>query len=339
MLQRRSNPRLFAIQIGGLLALAIGSSSSAADLLDSESARFLRERKWDDAILSLKRLERRDPSVEVKVELSRAMFYSGRREESVALLQRTMKSARSAKDKDFLAKRVQIVSRLFYTQTTFLMYQEGLHLLEARKLRAARDRFEQALAQEPDNLEILVRLAQAQALSSDPDSSSERLRLAKKLNPEDPEIRLWLGRALFFRGEIVPALDELRAAHQQMSESEESALWLAEALISSGQRGSAVQMLEKHLQRYPMHLQALVYFAEQRYEAAGKDSQSLWAVRKDLQLVRSRLNDYLNEKRSYPSDSLHLDLRNATELKQTLDALSQKVDAKLSSGSRPVAES
>ena len=324
----RSHKRVqTALWVG--LGLIVGSSAVLAAGLDPETQRFLFEKKWAEAVLNLKREERFNPSSIVRQELGRALFYSGRREEAIGALQRAIEHSSGA-EKELIKKRAQIVSRQFFTQDTFLLYQEGLHLLEAKKLTSARERFLEALKHEPDNVEILVRSAQCQLLVNDFDLASERLRLARKLNPDDPEIRLWLGRALFFRGEMTASIEELRSAMTAMPENEEAVLWASEVWDSLGQGSVGLAALDRHVQQFPLHLRALLALAEHRMANAKNTVESLWVVRKDLQLAISRLKDHLEEKNTYPSDSLHLDLRDASELKQGIDVLTQKVDQRIS---------
>jgi tetratricopeptide (TPR) repeat protein len=142
---------------------------------------------------------------------------------------------------------------MFLSNESFQGYQDGVNLLNNGKFRPARDRFEKALGQEPDNVEILIRIAQCLLLEQDEDSAAERLKLARKLNPFEPEIRLWLGRAMHRRGELRKAIAELRVAHQELKGSELAPTWYAEALLASGQRASAISVLEKDVQEYPFH--------------------------------------------------------------------------------------
>lgn len=249
-----------------------------------EARELLKARKWQEAAIVLKSLVRKNPENEgLTLALVRSLTYSGRREEALSLLNTTRDSS-----------RVRVISRMFLTSATFQQYQDGINLMSAGKFRAARERFEKALLQEPDNAEVLIRLGQCLLMEKDEDSAAERLKLARKLNPFEPELKLWLGRAMHQRGEMKEALEELKAAHQELKGSERAAIWFAEALFSAGQRASAMQHLEKDVAREPYHVSALMALARMRLESAMRESQPLWTARKELQLVSSRLPQYVS---------------------------------------------
>ena len=121
-----------------------------------------------------------------------------------------------------------------------------------RKYRAARDKFEKSLEQEPANVESLIRLGQCLVLEGDYDSASERgLRLARRLNPYEPEVQLWLGPTSHQRGELGEALEQLRTAYQDQPTSEVASIWLAETLVALGSRDQALQLLKDNVKQRP----------------------------------------------------------------------------------------
>jgi len=224
-----------------------------------------------------------------------------------------------------------VISRLFLTSATFQTFQEGMNLLMARKFRPARDRFEKALEQEPDNIEILTRVGQCLVLDKDFDSAAERLRFAKRLNPYEPELRVWLGRSMHQRGEIREAIEELRLAHLELRGSELAPVWLAEAQFSFGQKPLAIQTLEEDIKEQPYHIESLLAVARLRIQTATRETQTLWNARKDLQLALSRLESYKTfDSRGYPGNELTLDLRRTPdEIKSEADKLLQQIENRI----------
>lgn len=234
------------------------SSSEAWPQLDlpqsldfSEARALLEQQKWAEAAIVLRNLVRRRPDFQPAwLSLARALAYSGRREEALSAYAQGV-SRTPERERKPLVRRVRTLSRVFLTHATLQLHQDGVNLLVMRKFRAAADKLDRALSQEPDNVEILTRLGQAQFLDGDADSASERLRLARKLNPHEPQIRLWLGRALHQRGELNEAADELRIALTELPRAPLAALWYAEALQSLGHRKAALQVLDRDVLENP----------------------------------------------------------------------------------------
>jgi cytochrome c-type biogenesis protein CcmH/NrfG len=219
---------------------------------------------------------------------------------------------------------------MFLTNKTFQLYQDGLNFVLAQKPHDAKEQFEKALEQEPDNVEILTRVAQCLTLEQDYDSAAEHLRYARRLNPYQPEIKLWLGRALHQRGEIPLAAQELAKAHQELPASEAAAVWYAEILIARAQKNLAIQILEEHLKKKPLHVVALVLLAKTKM-SAGSDSQTLWSARQDLQVALSRLAEAASSYAT-PSQESTLAFRikpQSAQLKTDIEKLLQQIEFRL----------
>jgi thioredoxin-like negative regulator of GroEL len=315
-----------------LAAILVLGSTARADISYLTQAKYEEARsliahhRYAESAVMLRTVLKEAPDLlPAALDLARALTYLGRRGEAVAVLAERS-SRESPKVRATLMRRQQVMSRLFLTNATFQGYQEGVNFLIAGKYKAARERFSGALDHEPDNVEILLRLAQAQLLERDADSAVENLRTARKLNPFEPQIRLWLGRALLLRGEVPQATEELKAANQELKGGETAAVWLADALLASGQKAAAIQLLEQDSKSNPMHLQALVSLARHRLGLSPRDEESLWIVRKELQLALSRLPEY-GSPTGRIENELALDLRNSDDLKKEIDAMLQKVEA------------
>ncbi|MCM2322315.1 MAG: hypothetical protein NDJ90_03540 [Oligoflexia bacterium] len=299
-----------------------------------EAQQLLKARKWPEAAIVLRSVQQRAgeaASLRVSLDLVRALTFSGRREEALSVLAQLLSRERKGARRDLLIRRVQVLSRQFLTNESFQLYQDGLNLLAAGRYRQARVRLEAAAAREPDNIEILIRLGQSLLLDQDEDSAAERLKLARKLNAFEPEMNLWLGRAMYLRGELQEALSALRLAFEQLESSELAPLWYAEALAGAGQRGLAFEILETDLQEAPLHLEGLLGLVRLRLESPGRDAQgSLWAARKDLQLASSRLAAYVDPRRPRFEGELGLDSqRSNDEMKAYVEKLQAQVEGQL----------
>jgi predicted Zn-dependent protease len=292
-----------------------------------EAKQLLAKRKWNEAAIVLRTVLKRSPDfTPAAVGLANALAYSGRREEALSILGQ-MTAKENGKARATLISRARVLSKVFITKETFQIYQDGLNFLFVKKTHPARDKFEKALLAEPDNVEILTRLGQCLVLDGDFDSASERLRLARKLNPYESEVSAWLGRALSQRGEAVEALSELQRAKAENPDSEMIAVWLSEALENAGQKAQALQTLDDNIRAYPNHVAALYQLEKLRTQQVGSpDRKTLQAMGRDLRLGLSRVSAYPDTFKPL-SEDLALDVRpSAAELKENIEKLLAKLE-------------
>lgn len=288
---------------------------------------MITQKKWPEAVIALRELIKEEPAYsEAAIALARALVFSGRREEALGVLAR-VGELKKGKAKEALSRRARVISRLFLTNATFQIYQDGLNNLVAGKYRNARDQLSRALEQEPDNVEILVRLGQSYQLMGDFDSATERFKLARKLSPTEPEVVLWLARASFLRGETDSALSEMKAIYPEVKSWEMASLWLADMLAARGQQSAALKVLDDDVQANPLHLASLIELCRLRFAASPRDKQNLWAIRKNLQLATSRVPEY--PARPLHEQSLSLNLKDASQLKAEVEALTLQIEARL----------
>lgn len=312
----------------------------------AEGKRLMHERKWVESVVLLRSALKKTPhSAPIETDLAKALAYSGRKEEALAVLSQMINRKTGAAQKELIL-RARVLSRLFLTNTTFQIHQDGVNLVLIGKYRAAREKFEKAIEVDPANVETLTRLGQCLVLDGDMDSAAERLRMARRLNPYEPVIHLWLGHALHERGEMREALSELKQAYQELGTSELAAVWYADALYSSGQKLAALQVLEDDLRRHPNHVTGLISLSRYRLLAASSlDSTAAWQARKDLQLALSRIPLYVpsspeaaaqpsanlaSTKPIDPMGDLALDLRRPeSDLKRDIEKLMEEADSRI----------
>lgn len=258
-----------------------------------EARTLILDQKWSEALVILKSLSsemRLHP--DVAVELSRTLTYLGRREEALKVLIEAVEKQgpKDRESRELLMRRIRVLSTLFLQSRTFELYQEGERLLASSKLKQAQAQFEKALESEPDHIEILKALGQTLFESGDFDSAAEKLRFARNLNPYDPDVRLWLGKALLGRSEIQAAIEELRLASLQYSERPEPlAIAMAEAQDQLNQPNEAMKVLSRDVKENPKHLHALLALVRLRLKYFSNQKEMLWEARKELQLALSRL--------------------------------------------------
>lgn len=268
-----------------------------------EAKKLLQDRKWSEALIGFRSVLKEEPSrLEAILGMTRALAYLGRREEALRFLNDAHSKAPSEK-KPYLQKRIEVLSHLFLSNQTYQTYQEGVNLLREGKVKPAKKKFELAASKEPDHGLILLRLSQSEIQEKDYDAASEKLRFARRLNPFDSAVRMWLGRALIYRGEAKQAIVELTEAQKQLKKSESIPVWLAEAWVAIGERDAAISILEQDIQKNPLHLKSILklsrlkYLAippvsEARIKLTPAETKNLWEVKKYLQLALSRVEAY-----------------------------------------------
>ncbi len=241
-----------------------------------------------DPVPLLRRQWEKSPTPAGALELSRALLLQGQRTEAMRVLRQSAQGAALAQ-KALLERRRRVVGRQFILAETSSWFQEGMTLLRARKWKAAVGRLEKAWRVEPDNLEVLLRLGQAQLLAGSGSSAIERIREYRSWEPEEPAARLWLGRALALQGEGEAAQVELKAAWQAMPKVELAQLWYAELLASQAQARGALEVLDQAFRTTPYHFEALLFRVRLRWEEVRRDPSLASSFERELRLLQKRM--------------------------------------------------
>lgn len=231
--------------------LSLAGAVASVALVFAASARAAPAPGWaippegrDTALLSLKRLWLRNPSaVEPAIELGTLLLFSGRREEALRTLLLAHASSSAPGGRSRLEGRVRVLSRSFMTADGARSYQAGVNALLAGDLLPALARFDAVVASEDRVLDAVVRKGQTEALLGLLDSAAETLRLARQMNPFEPEIRAWLGYALLSRGERDEGVREMRDAWTMADPAQRARAhwkaWMARANASVSRSGAA----------------------------------------------------------------------------------------------------
>ncbi len=321
----------------GLLFFCLFHGLARAEEDTLEAHLLISKKKWPEAAIVLKSILKKNPeNTAITIDLARALFYQGRREEALGILGATLAREKPAQQK-ILIRQSRVLSRTFLKAESFQIFQDGVNLMVASRFRQARERLEKALTAEPDNVEILTRLGQCVLLDGDPDSAAERLRTARRLNPFEPEISLWLGRALFQRGEQELALKELGLAQQELPGAQTPVLWLSESLAMSPKPQTELEILEKDLNSNPLHLDVSLAIARfHLHFASSNQILGLQEARKDLLVTSSRIEKAV----FYENPRLVGELgfepgKSSGEFKAEVEKLIQQVEKKIQELSKP----
>lgn len=293
---------------------------------------------WSEAATLSKDLLTKFPhSPNLVSSLVNSLTHLGNKEQAIALINQEIAETQG-ETQAFLIQKGRVLGRLFLSNKTFETFQEGMNFFKQKKFKAAREKFEKAILNEPTNSELMTRIGQCLLSEGDSTRAIHYLSSASKLSPYEPEIRLWLGRALSFQNRAskkdAGAISELKIAHQALQESEIPALWLAEAIASTGQLSLAVAQLEEHIKKNPLHVAVLEALARLRLltpsQSGLPDLRATWNARKDLQLAQSRMGEYTLWRSSAPLMEFAIDpLKPVQELQAEIQKLQGQIDAKL----------
>jgi Flp pilus assembly protein TadD len=148
-------------------------------------------------------------------------------------------------------------------------------VLEARgESELAMDQLETARNAAPDDVSLVVELAQAQTALRRFDAAERELRRALKLNPAHAGIHQALGVISLRRGLYAQAEQELRRSLELDPDAGAAHLYRAEALNQLNRVDEALAMLERALQLDPangriLYLMGILYDKKGRPQEAG----------------------------------------------------------------------
>jgi len=293
-----------------------------------KARQLLDKGNWDDAIPLYREYLKQDPKSLIAVMgLSTALTHSGNRSQSLEILVEAVNNLSTGEARIYgenIKQRIDNIYRLFFTNQTFQTFQDGLNLLFVSKFSAAKEKFKKALAEEPDNGEVLIRLGQAALADNDVQSGVKYFKTAKKLNPFCLSARMWLGRALQLSNAFAQAVEEFEAVHKENPQSEWTVVWMAEALFSMGQSNVATMLLDSDVKQHPLHVMSLVTSAKLRLQLKQGGIENLWVAKKNLQLALNRLDTYYKKDLLESEGEFWLDQRkSSTELSLEIQRLMQ----------------
>jgi tetratricopeptide (TPR) repeat protein len=280
-----------------LLSTNAVSNESNHNCLVSDAEIFLDRHKWSDARDCYLDLIKKDVNLTTAwIGLATSLTYLGQRKEALRQLSVGVDQVK-INQKSQVMKRIHILSRLFLTNATFQTYQDGLILFSAKKFKLALEKFERTLSEEPDNVEVLLRLGQSTLLDGNFQSAVNYFKQAHQLDSYDYEALLWLGKSLKLSGKLRDSLSELKNAYYGIRNSEgetgreleTATLWYSEVLADSGQVGAALRILGLDSKANPSHLRSLIASAKLRMQVSKPDAGGLSLARKELTSALKRL--------------------------------------------------
>jgi tetratricopeptide (TPR) repeat protein len=242
------------------------------------------KKKYADALEKFKQAIQMNSSFTASyIEAARALVLMNKRSEGLAMLDTALEHAKRMDERQRITDERTQLSELFYTNTTFQEYQNGLNFLRLERAGAAVTSFEKALTVEPDNVAILVAYAQALQLEEGLSASVRPLEQAYKINPEKKEMRLLLAEALL-TSQHSRSLVLIKPLLKSKENSEQANILYARALAADGKLREGAEHLREYVDRNP-GAQMGLFWVGKLYE---KVPERKWIARKYLMTFLKR---------------------------------------------------
>jgi tetratricopeptide (TPR) repeat protein len=191
------------------------------------------------------------------------------------------------------------ILELGYSDDVELMLQVGRALFREGLMEDAKEYFEVAVQQTPENAEAIAMVGYAQHRLGDETGAVETLRKALRLDPEHSEARIYLGNILYDQGEYEAALVQLDRTKPE-EHWDELGIWrlleLKKSHLRMKEDDPSLRIWEERLAELapaPDALDDLLSEIEQR--AADREQQE---ARSQLELFGALLTDLSGQKQA-----------------------------------------
>lgn len=180
------------------------------------------EKDWASVVVALK--PKQGQNFEQDLQLAKALFSLERRIEALHVL--------NAYSSDERANRMSnLISTQFYNQETANAYYEAIRLIGLLKWTEAREKLEPALAKEPGNGLLLLRLIEVELFLKQKDALTEHLNLAQDLTPQNKELKIYSAKAALDSNEDKEA-HRILSTQKTLIQSDQTLMaWWLESLL------------------------------------------------------------------------------------------------------------
>ncbi len=242
------------------------------------------EKKFEEARLEFEKAIQEDPSfLNAYLESARASVLSGKRKEGLLRIETAIQIAKKKADISRLKEQRKLFAEIFFTNSAFQKFQDGLNLMQSMKLRAAIEAFEQTLATEPDNVLVMIAYARALQAVDDWKESVNVLEQVFILNPDEKQARILLGKALLNVNQERTIL-VLKPLVANPSEAEDVFITYSQALAKLGENDKAIDVMQKVVDLHTDRVRSLFWLGKYQSDKA----ENRWMARKTLQTFLKR---------------------------------------------------
>jgi len=200
---------------------------------------------------------------EQDLQLAKELFSLERRTDAIRLLNRHSLDDRAT-------KVLNLMSTEFYHQDTANIYYEAIRLIEIQKWSEARERLDAALAKEPGNGLVLLRMIQVESLLKQKDRLADHLKLALDLTPQVKELKLYAAKAALDAGEEKDAYRGFSAQKAYVLAHPTLTMWWLDTLLAMKKISDIQAIADSLLRRHPDWSYVLWWFLKNEQ---GTDSQ------------------------------------------------------------------
>jgi len=281
---------------------------------------------------SLKLFQKNPLNWSFRYDLIQSLIKLEKRKEALVLYGEWIPQA-PKENAQFIVDQARRLSRLFFNEKSQAVYLEGVHFLINKKYTESLSRFLQAIQDEPDHIEVLVRIGQSYFFLGDDTNALGYFQRATDLSPWDPQLTKWLAHTYSKRGNYKKAISLFEEIQESpfldKSQSEFLVLWFAEALWNSGKRTQAIKKLENDFKNNAFHLEVLSKLARYRAEISLNDKELLNQTKLNIQLLLSRLPDIKLHPDKIGAEVLDHVLYDFEKLKTSSEQLMEVVEQRL----------
>jgi hypothetical protein len=168
-----------------LLLVFCGLRAEALSSFDLELNDAVQKKDWPSVVLLLQ--PKKGQNFEHDLTLAKALLSLERRQEA----QKLLVSLEDTHKDERLNRLLQSAGTIFFNQETSNFYYDALEMIRGLRFADAKDRLEQALAKEPDQVLLLTRLIQMDLLLDKKNQAATNLKLAQSVTLNLPELKLF----------------------------------------------------------------------------------------------------------------------------------------------------
>ncbi len=168
-----------------LVVLLLKPLPSLAAVSESDLNEAVQKKNWPEVVLLLS--PEQGQNFEHDLTLARAYLFLERRQEALSLALKLYNTRKDEKSRAIL----DLAGTLFFNQETSNLYYDAIRLISISKFQEARERLDQALAREPNQVLILTRLLQVELLLGLKETAANHLKLAQTYSPFSMQLKLF----------------------------------------------------------------------------------------------------------------------------------------------------
>ena len=302
-----------------LSAPAFARESSGYQLY-SKGVELASQSKCKEAAEFFQKAIKLNPSfVSSYIELARCETLQNDRQSGLETLLKGLAKVKRDDDRQKIRKELTNLTEIFYTDTAFQKYQNGLNYLRIGRYGAAEEELNSANEKEPENVLVLLALAKAVELDGNPKGAQEYLEKAVHWNPGKLEALENLAALIWSTNaeRVVSLLEPYRKHHP----SERTLTYYTLALAKTKRARDGLESLRRAVEENNDWIIS-AYWLGKSY---ADETNGNWQARKYLMTFQKRVDGVFQN----PKDRPPYELEQFKTLKKQADTLLARVNQAL----------